>query len=86
MSCTGNVAIQNRRRGLCLYDIVTMSLHSFNVCFQTEFVKAFTMGRSKAFFVFQDGLGSLLAKWLCQTASNSEGVFSLIFDERTRNH
>ena len=34
---------------------------------------------------FKDGLGALLAKWLCQNVSSLEGVFSLLFDETTIN-
>ena len=51
----------------------------------SEIAKAFTMGRSKASYVLQDGLGPLLAKWLCENVSESEGTFSLIFDETTTN-
>ena len=41
----------------------------------SEIVKTFTMGRSKASYVFQDGLEPLLANWLCQSVYNSKGVF-----------
>ena len=51
----------------------------------SRIAKTFTIGRSKASYIFQDWLGSLLAKWLCQSASNSEEAFSLIFDEATTN-
>ena len=66
---------------VCLYKIVAMPLHFFNVCFQTvKLEKA-----SKASYVFQDRLRPSLAKWLCQSASKSEGEFNLIFDETTTN-
>ena len=52
---------------------------------ESEIAKTFTIGRSKASYVFQDGLGLLLAKWLCQSVSNSEGAFSLTLDETTQS-
>lgn len=51
----------------------------------SQVAKAFTMGRSKASYILQDGLGPLLSKWLCQTVAKSEGLFTFIFDEATTN-
>ena len=50
----------------------------------SEIAKTFTMGRRKVSYVFTDELGPLLAKWLCQSVSNS-GAFSLISDKTTTN-
>ena len=50
-----------------------------------EFVKTFTMGRNKVSYIFQEGLGLLLAKRLCQSVPSSDGAYSLIFDETTTN-
>ena len=53
-----------------------MALLLFQYMFSdSEIVKTFTMGRSKASYVFQDGLEPLLANWLCQSVYNSKGVF-----------
>ena len=69
------MAVQNRRGG-CYYEIVTMALLLFQYMFSdSEIVKTFTMGRSKASYVFQDVLEPLLANWLCQSVYNLKGVF-----------
>ena len=60
-----------------------MFLHFFNVCFQR--VKLQKHSPLEDSYVFQDGLGLLLAKWLCQSVSNSEGAFSLTLDETTQS-
>ena len=49
----------------------------------SEIAKDFTMGRSKASYVLQDGLGPLLATWLCKKLRDSEGGYTLMFDETT---
>ena len=56
-----------------------------NMFTDSEIAKSFTMGRNKATYIYQDGLGSLLASWLCKDVSKSEGTFSLIFYETTMN-
>ena len=51
----------------------------------SQIPKEFTISKNKASYVLQDGLGPLLANWLCKSVSDSEGAFSFIFDETTTN-
>ena len=45
--------------------------------------KRFTMSRTKASYAIGDGLGPLVAKEICQALQDSEGTFTLMFDETT---
>ena len=48
-----------------------------------EVCKHFTMGRDKASYLFQDGIGPLLAEYLCSAIKKAECCYTLIFDETT---
>ena len=51
----------------------------------SDVAKEFNLSKSKASYVLQDGLGPVLAKWLCKDVSMIDGLFSLMFDETTTN-
>ena len=50
----------------------------------SDVAKEFNLGKSKASYVLQDGIGPL-SKWLCKDVSMIDGLLSLMFDETTTN-
>ena len=44
---------------------------------------AVTFGRSKASYIFSDGLGPFFARELCNEVKNSDSCFTILFDETT---
>ena len=41
------------------------------------------MSKSKLPYIFQEGLGSVLVKWTCQSVHRSSSCFTIRFDEAT---
>ena len=39
------------------------------------------MSKRKVSFIFQDGLGSILLKWTCQSVHRSSSCLTIMFDE-----
>ena len=54
-----------------------------NMFSNSAIARSFSMSNGKASYVMQDGLGPLLASWLCESLSASKGAFALMFDETT---
>ena len=54
-----------------------------NMFSDSAIVSSFSMKYGKASYIMQDGLGPLLASWLCESLSASKGSFTLMFDETT---
>ena len=72
VSWRGNVAIQNSRRGYVFMKLWQCPFSISVYIFRQWNCKNIHHGKSKASYLFQDGLGSLQAKWSCQSAFNSE--------------
>ena len=54
-----------------------------NMFSDSTICRFFSMSKSKVSYNFQDGLGPLLLKWICQSVHRSSSCFAIIFDETT---